>query len=126
VTDLTVSGGTLTGGRKGTIFCAYNDGANSISNVNLVGNSSAYDGGAVGTLFSTIRCAMIACTFLGNVSAQNGGAVSIGVCEMTDCRVEANVAATNAGAVLVRNYASLVRTKVVGNRARTGGGVYVT
>jgi len=123
-TDLTVSGGLITGGRAGATSFTYGSGM--ISNVNLVGNYSAYDGGAVSVRTGTVK--IFNSTFLGNATVGNGGAVyALAVCEMTDCRVEANVAGKQGGGMYAKLHASLVRTRIVGNRAGTGGGgVYLT
>ncbi len=122
VTDLSVTGGVLTGGKASGIMC-YSP--LTLTDVNLVGNSAATGGG--GAVYSYAELTAACCTFLGNAAALEGGAVfAHGNYDFSDCRIEGNVAQLAGGGICSYAHGTLAHTSVVGNRsATTGGGVNV-
>lgn len=114
----------------GGVFC-WESSAN-IINCNISGNTAGYFGGGVAFLFSDSsidRCTIDA-NVAGGAFGRGGGVyMSHGSAAITDCTIRGNYASSCGGGIYSGGFKSqpmIVRCRIEGNVARTGGGLDVS
>ncbi len=122
----TLSGGLVTGS-GGAIYVSANATLNMtaliVSGNTARGYSSGEGGGAIAGSTDGMYATLDACSFFGNHSEGNGGAITNGVWDIVGCSFVNNSCSVNGG-VLASNIVNVTGSYFISNSASYGGAIY--
>ena len=122
ITGLTLTHGVAVGGNGGAI---YDPGQLTLANDVIIGNSTAYDGGAIYTLYGSITSSNDA--FIDNSAGQDGGAIRNfeSVVASTNDTFSGNTAVGNGGAIWNNESKFTLNNDTLSNNVGNyGGGIF--